>query len=161
MLIFLLFVSCYGEYLNKTNIVIYANDKYYDSINGKNKIEINFKSKVFVPFGVTIYTTVGKTLKYKGTSVNYKGELSFFEIINFLPNENHIRIKINHIEDEQRNYIVDIFTFIGLLTIISITLFKKDSKISSVLLCILIILRLYIDFDYPNMGFIIFKKILF
>jgi len=153
-----------GKYINKTIVMIDGLSKYYNSVDITNNIEIIMSSKYKVPFSVTIYTPNGKPYVYKGNTVKHSGTITFYEIDNFINSKNQLKIKIKltHNNKEQLlEYIEYLFSIVALFTIVSITLFKKDSKLSSLLLILLMIIRLYIDYDFSNLGYIIFRKIMF
>lgn len=154
----------YGKYINKTIVTIDGMSKYYNTIDVENNVEISLSSKYKMPFSSVIYTPNGKPLIYKGINVKYKGFITLYEIDNFINSENQLKIKIKLISDNKKQlieYIEYLFSIIALCTIVSITLFKKDSKISSLLLIVLMVIRLYIDYDFSNLGYIIFRKIMF
>lgn len=165
MIIFILFGLINiinGNYLNETVIDINATSKFYNNINIPDKIEFAITSNYKIPFSLIIYTPSGNPLIYKSIHVKYKGIVTFYEIDNFMDTENQLTIKIK-IQDKIMILTIweYFFSLISLFTIVSIILTKRDSKISSRLLLILMITKLSLDYDFSNLGYIIFRKIMF
>ena len=141
---------------NKT--IIKLDDSYSSNIEHKKNIEIKFKSEQNMPFMLTIYTSDGKPLIFKGSSFKYTGKITYYELENLGIKPNHIVMTTSSPEID---FTKVISSFLAVCSLLVITFFKRDSKISQLFLVILICIELYRASDYTKIGDRIVHKTLF
>ena len=126
-------------------------------VDAGEKLKVEFTSKK--PFHLTLYTHNGIPLQYRNTHVSYTGKPTYYQISN-LDNECPIKVlfKIYRIEP---NWLIIIFQLLTICAIIALVHYRRDHRISQMLLFSLLAIKIYESSDYDKIAERIFHKILF
>lgn len=120
------------------------------------KIKIVFKSDK--PFELTLYTSTGVPLVYKGVYSSYVGYPTYYQINSIDGIKTKVIMEIYTIE---RNIFKVVTTIISVLSMSVLILYKRDHIVSQVALIILLVVELYQSSDFDRISDRIIHKILF
>jgi hypothetical protein len=133
-------------------------DDTYESHFSDDGDNIVFKSQNNISFSLTIYTKVGKSLKFKGTEFKIPNDITYFEIQNLGTEQNVIKIKMLY---NELSYWKLILSIIPVISIFVVIFNERKTKIAQVCLSLLVIIEIYKATDYTMVASRIIRKILF
>ena len=142
--------------LNQTKIKLHH--EYQGVLPSDSKLKLRFVSKSNVPFELTLYTTDGQRLFYKGTDLSMSGAFTYVQIKNTSDNFNPILLEMWTIETDYVRYAIGLFSLVAIGVLI---VFKRDHYVSQAVLIILLLVEIWNTSDYEKISEKVIKKYLF